>query len=56
MCYPHDNQGLSLSPNLSGRKTTGTLEAHRNGLRFTSSKNEKLDILYSNIKVRRSYL
>jgi len=40
-----------MRPHLSGRKTNGTLEAHRNGLRFISSKGEKLDILYSNIKV-----
>ncbi|KDO29493.1 hypothetical protein SPRG_06033 [Saprolegnia parasitica CBS 223.65] len=41
---------LSARPHLSGRKTTGTLEAHQNGLRFTTNKNQKLDILYSNIK------
>merc|ERR1719163_718084 len=43
-------QGLSVRPHLSGRKSQGTLEAHKNGLRFTSSKNERLDVLYSNIK------
>ncbi|OQR85010.1 FACT complex subunit SPT16 [Achlya hypogyna] len=41
---------LSARPHLSGRKTTGTLEAHQNGLRFTTNKNQKLDILYANIK------
>lgn len=41
---------LSAKPHLSGRKTQGTLEAHSNGLRFKSLKNEKLDVLYANIK------
>ncbi|CAK4071914.1 unnamed protein product [Aphanomyces euteiches] len=41
---------LSARPHLSGRKTQGTLEAHQNGLRFTTNKNQKLDILYANIK------
>jgi len=41
---------LTIRPHLSGRKTTGTLEAHVNGLRFSSGRGEYLDILYSNIK------
>jgi nucleosome binding factor SPN SPT16 subunit len=41
---------LSARPHLSGRKTHGTLEAHQNGLRFTTNKNQKLDILYANVK------
>ncbi|CAI5734791.1 unnamed protein product [Peronospora destructor] len=41
---------LSARPHLTGRKTYGTLEAHSNGVRFTTNKNQKLDILYSNIK------
>ncbi|ETW06799.1 hypothetical protein H310_02951 [Aphanomyces invadans] len=41
---------LSARPHLSGRKTQGTLEAHYNGFRFTTNKNQKLDILYANIK------
>lgn len=41
---------LSARPHLTGRKTHGTLEAHTNGVRFTTNKNQKLDILYSNIK------
>jgi nucleosome binding factor SPN SPT16 subunit len=28
----------------------GTLEAHTNGLRYTTIKGDKVDILYSNIK------
>ncbi|ETV75693.1 hypothetical protein H257_10081 [Aphanomyces astaci] len=41
---------LSARPTFSGRKTQGTLEAHVNGFRFTTNKNQKLDILYANIK------
>lgn len=43
-------QDLQMRPSITGRKCTGTLEAHQNGLRFTSTKYEVLDILYSNIK------
>lgn len=41
---------LSARPVLTGRKTHGTLEAHSNGVRFMTNKNQKVDILYSNIK------
>jgi nucleosome binding factor SPN SPT16 subunit len=43
-------QDLSMRPSMSGRKCIGTLEAHQNGLRFTSTKNEQIDIMYANIK------
>ena len=39
-----------MRPNITGRKTTGTLEAHTNGLRYTTTKNETIIINYSNIK------
>ena len=41
---------LTVRPSISGKKTTGVLEGHQNGLRFTSSRGDKLDLLYSNIK------
>jgi nucleosome binding factor SPN SPT16 subunit len=41
---------LVIRPNITARKTVGTLEAHLNGLRYTSSQNERIDINYSNIK------
>jgi len=41
---------VTIRPNISGKKTQGSLEGHQNGLRFTSSKGEKLDIIYTNIK------
>jgi len=43
-------QDLTMRPQISGRKCIGTLEAHQNGLRFTSTKFETLDVLYANIK------
>jgi nucleosome binding factor SPN SPT16 subunit len=43
-------QDLKLRPTLSGRKTVGTLECHQNGFRFYTRKNEKLDVLFNNIK------
>lgn len=43
-------QDVKLFPPLSGQKCIGTIEAHQNGLRFTSTKGESLDVLYSNIK------
>jgi len=41
---------VSMRPSLTGRKTTGTLEAHENGFRFRSDKGGKLDVLYSNVR------
>jgi len=41
---------VSIRPNITGKKTSGILEAHTNGLRFTSQKNEKVDVIYENIK------
>jgi nucleosome binding factor SPN SPT16 subunit len=43
-------QEVTMRPQLSGRKCIGTLEAHQNGLRFTSSKAEILDVMYANVK------
>ncbi|CAM9636027.1 unnamed protein product [Scytosiphon promiscuus] len=42
-------QDLTMRPNITG-KTIGALEAHSNGLRFTSQKHAPLDFLYANIK------
>ena len=41
---------LVIRPNLVGRKTTGGLEIHSNGVRFISSKGHKVDICFSNVK------
>jgi len=35
-------QDLKVRPNLSGKKTSGNLEAHANGFRFMTKKGEKL--------------
>ena len=34
----------------AGKRASGTLEAHTNGLRYQSMKGDKIDLLYSNIK------
>lgn len=39
-----------IRPNITSKKTSGTLEAHQNGFRFLSNKGEKIDIIYKNIK------
>jgi len=41
---------ISLRPNITGKKTTGVLEGHKNGLKFTSGKSEKVEVIYENIK------
>lgn len=41
---------LSIRPNISGKRTTGTLEAHTNGFRFTTKRGEHVDVMYKNIK------
>lgn len=41
---------LTMRPQLSGRKSTGNLAAHQNGLRFTTNKGEIVDVMYTNIK------
>lgn len=43
---------LTMRPSVGTRKSTGVLEGHQNGLRFTCSREEvpKLDLLYANIK------
>lgn len=41
---------LTMRPVFAGRKTQGNLEAHTNGLRFISTRNEIADVMYKNIK------
>jgi nucleosome binding factor SPN SPT16 subunit len=41
---------LTMRPVIAGRKTIGNLEAHTNGLRFISTRNEVVEIMYANIK------
>lgn len=38
-----------VRPNLAGKRVLGSLEAHKNGMRYTTNKGQKLDILYSNV-------
>lgn len=46
----HQLDNLIIRPNISGKKTVGKLELHKNGLRFISSKNQELCIVFNNIK------
>ena len=41
---------ISIKPPISSKKCQGVLEAHVNGFRFNSSKGERVDIIYKNIK------
>lgn len=42
---------LYIRPNIyQTKRVSGSLEAHVNGFRFTSIKNDKVDIMYNNIK------
>lgn len=41
---------LYIRPNLYQKRISGSLESHVNGFRFTSIRNDKVDILYNNIK------
>lgn len=43
-------QDVTMRPNIRGRKTQGTIEAHTNGLRFRSRRGDVCDIIYKNIK------
>ncbi len=46
----HRLANLTMRPVVAGKKTQGNLEAHTNGLRFISQRNEIVDIMYNNIK------
>lgn len=41
---------LFIRPNIHQKRISGSLEAHVNGFRFTSIKNDKVDIMYNNVK------
>ncbi|KAF1765348.1 hypothetical protein GCK72_005300 [Caenorhabditis remanei] len=41
---------LHVRPTIIPKKLTGSLEAHTNGFRYTSIRNDRIDILYNNIK------
>lgn len=43
-------QDLKIRPNISGKKSSGMLEAHVNGFRYITTKNERIDITFNNIK------
>ncbi len=39
-------QDLKIRPNISGKRTHGTLECHSNGFRYVTNKGEKVDIIF----------
>lgn len=41
---------IFIKPPISSKKSQGTLEAHVNGFKFVSTKGERVDIIYKNIK------
>lgn len=41
---------LYMRPLIGSRRVQGVLEAHQNGLRYTTLKGDKVDIIYNNIK------
>ena len=41
---------LTIKPNLTGKKTNGTVEAFANGVRFTARDGQIVDINYDNVK------
>jgi len=43
-------ENVVVRPNLSGKKTIGSLEIHQNGVRFSSTKGERVDVTFSNVK------
>ena len=47
----HRLRDCYVRPNVGGKKSSGTLELHANGLRFTTSRGEKLDLIFKNIKL-----
>ncbi|CAJ0640789.1 14898_t:CDS:10 [Entrophospora sp. SA101] len=47
----HRLSEVFVRPELEGKKVTGDLDIHENGIRYTSRRsNQKIDMLYSNIK------
>jgi nucleosome binding factor SPN SPT16 subunit len=42
--------GVKMRPKLPGKATSGALEAHANGFRYSTDKGDRIDFTYSNIK------
>ena len=47
----HRLRDCYVRPNVGGKKSSGTLELHANGLRFVTGRGEKLDIIFKNVKL-----
>ena len=48
------NGQVIIRPLLSTKKTSGDLEVHTNGFRFLTKRGEKVDIIFSNIKHKKT--
>lgn len=46
----HKLRDVNMRPHPSGRKSQGTLELQANGVRYTSSKGERVDLVFKNLK------
>ncbi|KAG8457189.1 hypothetical protein KFE25_004406, partial [Diacronema lutheri] len=46
----HKLRDVNMRPHPSGRKSQGTLELQANGLRYTSNKGERVDMLFANLR------
>lgn len=47
----HRLRDVHVRPTVGGKKAPGVLEVHANGLRFNAARGEKLDLIFSNIKL-----
>jgi len=47
----HRLRDVNVRPSVGGKKAPGTLELHATGLRFLTSRGEKLDLIFKNIKL-----
>lgn len=43
-------RNLKVRPAISKQKVSGMLELHLNGFRYMTTKNEKVDVIFKNIK------
>ena len=47
----HRLRDIYVRPNVGGKKSSGTLELHANGLRYQALRGEKLDLVFKNVQV-----
>ena len=47
---PHRNEPVFIRPNMEGKRLAGAVEIHQNGLRYNHPGQQRVDILFSNVK------